>query len=189
MGLLDQLGGMLGGGDAQQALGRLMGGNANLHDPHSQDRTAFHGMVGQASEEDLSSTFSHTARNMDGAAYRDHVTPGAGGTDPLGSVGQGGLGAIAGALLGNLGGGNSGGGGIGSVLGKIPGLGQTDPNQMSSHDVAALADYTRQHHPDAFGRAAAQVGRKDPNLLQSLLGNPAMMSAAATLASKFMSKK
>src|SRR5688572_19965980 len=138
MGLFDPIGGMLGGGDAQQALGRLMGGNANLHGPQSPDRSAFHGMMGQASEDDLSSTFSHAARNMDGAAYREHVTPGAGGTDPLGGLGQGGLGAIAGALLGSLGGGNATGGGMGSLLGRIPGLGQTDPNRMSSHDVAAL---------------------------------------------------
>ena len=188
MGLLDQLGGMLGG-DPQQALGRIMGGNADLHDPNSQDRGALHGMLGHASEDDLSSTFSHAARNMDGAAYRDHVTPGVGGTDPLGGLGQGGLGAIAGALLGSLGGGAGGGGNMAGMLGKIPGLSQTDPNRMSSHEVAALADYTRQHHPDAFGKAAAQVGRKDPNLLQQLLGNPAMMSAAAALASKFMSKR
>ena len=187
MGLLDQLGGMLGGGDPQQALGRIMGGNANFNDPHSQDRTALHGMLGHASDDDLTSTFSHAARNMDGAAYRDHVTPGVGGTDPLGGLGQGGLGAIAGALLGNLGG--RSGGGTGGLLGKIPGLSHTDPNRMSSQEVAALADYTRQHHPDAFGRAAAQVGRQDPNLLQQLMGNPAMMSAAMALASKFMSKR
>lgn len=190
MGLLDQLGGMLGG-DPQQAIGRMMGGGANFHDPQSGDHHAFGQMMGQASDDDLASTFSHAARGMDGQAYRDHVTPGVGGTDPLGRLGQGGLGAIAGALLSNLGGGQgqSSGGGMGSLVGRIPGLSQTDPNRMSSHDVPALADYTRQHHPDAFGRAAAQVGRKDPGVLQQLLGNPAMMSAAAALASKFMSKR
>ena len=180
------------GGDPQQALGRMMGGGANFHDPRSGDHHAFGQMMGQASDDDLAGTFSHAARGMDAQSYRDHVTPGAGGTDPLGGLGQGGLGAIAGALLSNLGGGGSGhgmGGGMASMLGRIPGLSNTDPNRMSSHDVAALADYTRQHHPDAFGRAAAQVGRKDPNLLQQLLGNPAMMSAAAALASKFMSRK
>ena len=197
MGLLDQLGGMLGG-EPQQAIGRMMGGGGKPHDPQSGDHHAFGQMMGQASDDDLSSTFSHAARGMDGQAYRDHVTPGVGGTDPLGGLGQGGLGAIAGALLSNLGGsgqntgggmGGGTGGGMASLLGRIPGLSQTDPNRTSSHDVAALADYTRQHHPDAFGRAAAQVGRKDPGLLQQLLGNPAMMSAAAALASKFMSRK
>ena len=201
MGLMEQLGGMLGGAggnaaggaggagggaDVQQLLGRFMGGGANFNDPHSQDRSALHGVVGHASDDDLTNTFSHAARNMDGAAYRDHVTPGVGGTDPLGGLGQGGLGAIAGALRGNLGGGS--GGGMAGLLGKVPGLSHTDPNRMSSQEVAALADYTRQHHPDAFGRAAAQVGRQDPNLLQQLMGNPAMMSAAMSLASKFMKR-
>ena len=189
MGLLDQLGGMLGGGgDPKDVLGRMMGGGANFDDHQSGDRDAFHRMTQHASDDDLASTFSHAARGMDGQSYRDHVTPGVGGTDPLGNLGGGGLGAIAGALLGNLGGG-SGGGNLAGLMGKIPGLSHTDPNRMSSHEVAALADYTREHHPNAFGRAAAQVGRKDPSLLQSLLGNPAMMSAAATLASKFMSRR
>ena len=194
MGLLDQLGGMLGGGggDPKEVLGRMMGGGANFDDHQSGDRDAFHRMTQHASDDDLASTYSHAARGMDAASYRDHVTPGVGGTDPLGSLGGGGLGAIAGALLGSLGGGGgagAGGGNMAGLLGKIPGLTHTDPNRMNSQEVAALADYTRQHHPDAFGRAAAQVGRKDPGLLQQLLGNPAMMSAAAALASKFMARK
>lgn len=202
MGLMEQLGGMLGGAggnaaggaggagggaDVQQLLGRFMGGGANFNDPHSQDRRHFEQMVGHASEEDLSSAFSHAARGVDANEYREHVTPGVGGTDPLGALGGGGLSTIAGALMGHLAGG--GGANMAGLLGKIPGLSHTDPNRMTPREVASLADYTRQHHPDAFGRAAAQVGRQDPNLLQQLMGNPAMMSAAMALASKFTSRK
>ena len=196
MGLMEQLGGMMGGGsgsgasgaggggDLQQLLGRFMGGGANFQDPQSQDRRHFDQMLGHASDDDLSSAFSHAARGVDAREYRDHVTPGVGGTDPIGSLGGGGMGEIAGALMSHLAGG--GGANMAGLVGKIPGLSHTDPNRMTPHEVASLADYTRQHHPDAFGRAAAQVGRKDPGMLQQLLGNKAMMAAAASMASKFL---
>src|SRR5687767_10340680 len=121
MGLLDQLGGMMnsggsGGGDVQQLLGRFMGGSANVHDPNHDDHRQFQHMMGQSSDEDLSHAFSHAARNVDGREYQQHVTPGAGGTDPLGSVGGGGLATLASALMSNLGGvsgrGSAGGGGM-----------------------------------------------------------------------------
>jgi hypothetical protein len=52
--------------------------------------------------------------------------------------------------------------------------------------VASLADYPRQHHPEAFGRAAAQLGREEPGLLQQLLGHKLLLMAAAGLAGKFL---
>ena len=209
MGLLDQLGGMLndkggagGGGGGQPdlgaLLGRLRGGNANLNDHSSEDAQHFGRMVQGAGHDDLASTFGHAARQVDEHEYREHITPGAGGTDPLGGLGGGALGTLASSLLGNLargkaggsaGGGGAAGGGLGSLLGQIPGLGSTDPNRMSKHDVATLADWTRRNDPDAFGRSAAEVGQKDPSVLQSLLGNKAMMSAAAGLAMKFLSQR
>src|SRR3712207_6587144 len=101
MGLLDQLGGMLnnnqgggGGGqpDLSALLGRFTGGNANLHDPQSDDAQHFGRMVQGAHPDDLSSAFGHAARQVDEHEYRQHVTPGAGGTDPLGGLSGGGLG-------------------------------------------------------------------------------------------------
>jgi hypothetical protein len=127
---------------------------------------------------------AHAARQVDGQEYEEHITPGLRGTDPLGGLGQGALSALAGSLLGNLLGG--GGRDAGSLLGTIPGLRTTDPNQMTADEVARLATYTRQHDPDAFGRSAAEVGRQQPGLLQSLLGNKALMLGAVALAAKVM---
>ena len=204
MGLLDQLGGMLGGnsgggGGGQQDLGALLGrftgGNANLHDPHSEDARHFGQMVQGTNRDDLASAFGHAAGQVDEHEYRQHITPGAGGTDPLGGLSGGAMGMLASSLLGNLAGksgaaaGGLGGAGLSSLLGQIPGLGSTDPNRMSKHDVATLADWTRRNHPDAFGRAAAEVGQREPGVLQSLLGNKAMMAAAAGLAMKFMNQR
>ena len=42
------------------------------------------------------------------------------------------------------------------------------------------------HRPEAFGRAAVQLGREEPGLLQKVLGDNALMLAAAGLAAKFL---
>ncbi len=60
---------------------------------------------------------------------------------------------------------------------------------MSPPEVASLADYLRQHHPEAFGRAAAQLGREEPGLLQQLLGNKLLLHAAAGLAGTFLADR
>ena len=58
--------------------------------------------MGAAHPSVLQEVFSHVAQRMDPQQYADHVTPGAGGTNPLGSIGSGGLATIASALLGKL---------------------------------------------------------------------------------------
>jgi hypothetical protein len=60
---------------------------------------------------------------------------------------------------------------------------------MSPSEVASLADYLRQYHPDAFGRAAAQVGREEPGLLPQLLGHKFLLHAAAGLAGTFLADR
>jgi hypothetical protein len=52
--------------------------------------------------------------------------------------------------------------------------------------VAAIARYTQENHPEAFGKAAAEIGQKQPGLLHSFLGKAAMAAAAAALASHFI---
>jgi hypothetical protein len=60
---------------------------------------------------------------------------------------------------------------------------------MSPQEVASLANYLQQYHPEAFGRAAAQVGQQEPGLLQRLLGHKVLMLAAAGLAAKFLADR
>jgi hypothetical protein len=57
---------------------------------------------------------------------------------------------------------------------------------MNSDDVAKVARYTQQNHPEAFGKAAAQIGQEQPGLLHGFLGKAAMAVAAAALASHFI---
>ncbi len=183
MGLLDQLAGAFG---VREHLDRFARGEANFDDPESTDTKGFEQMVGRAPREDLEEAFGQAARQVDAREYDDHITPGVRGTDPLGGLGSGALGALAGALLGNLTGRGSEGGDLTSL---VPGLSTTDPQRMSRQDVASLASYARQRDPEAFGRAAAQVGREEPSLVTRLLGNKALMAAAAGLAAKYMNDR
>jgi hypothetical protein len=156
----------------------------------------------------LSAALSQAARGMDNDHYQQHITPGVGGTNPLGGIKGAAMTMLAGALMRHLMGGSGGGvgGGIGSMIGglmggggtpqatsrqrsltdMIPGLQTNDPNQMDESQVAALAAYAKQHDPDAFGKAAAEVGQKDPNVLSSLLGNQGMHAVAKGLLGQFM---
>jgi len=91
---------------------------------------------------------------------------------------------LASSLLGNLTG--SSGFDLSRLRQMIPGLHTADPQQMNPQEVAEVANYTRQHNPDAFGRTAAPISRQELGLLQQLLGNKALMLAAAGLATKFL---
>ena len=181
MGLLDQIIGRLGG---QEPLERLAREQANFDDPQSPDFEHWNQLVGAASPEEVQDAMARAAQRVDGREYYEHITPGVRGTDPLGGLGGGTLGKLASRLLGSF----TGDAGVETpqLLQQVPGLHTADPQRMTSQEVASLADYLRQHHPEAFGRAAAQLGREEPGLLQQLLGNKFLLLAAAGLAGKFL---
>lgn len=169
-----------------QGIESLMGGGSQpaAPQPGTPDPQQIQQMLSQMNPQQLQQIFSQTARQMDGQEYAQHITPGLAGTNPLGNVGPGGLSTIAGLLMQHLGAANSGG--IGGLLGRIPGLQTADPNQMDESQVASLARYAQQNHPDIFGRVAAQLGQQQPGLLNSFLGKAGLAAGAAALASHFM---
>jgi hypothetical protein len=161
---------------------RFARGQAAFEDPGSADGRHWNDVVAAAPQEDLQHSLTEAARQVAPQEYDDHITPGARGTDPLGALSGGsGLAMLGGALLRNL------SGGSGALAGLIPGLQTGEPKQMAPGDLASLAKYMRQRQPEAFGRAAAEVGRQRPGLLQSLLGNKALMLGAAVLGANAMS--
>jgi hypothetical protein len=181
MGLLDQIIGTLGG---QEPVERLARGEADFDDPQSPDLAHWKELVGAAPPEAVQDAIARAAQRVDPQEYSEHITPGVRGTDPLGALGGGALGMLAGRLLGSLTGNDHVD--ADQLPQRVPGLRTADPQRMSPTEVASLADYLRQHHPEAFGRAAAQLGREEPGLLQQLLGNKALMLAAAGLAARFL---
>jgi len=184
MGLLDQIIGTLGG---QEPVERLAREEADFDDPQSPDFAHWNELMGAAPPEEVQDAMAQAARRVDPQEYYEHITPGVRGTDPLGALGGGALGTLASRLLGSLTGGD--GANLDQLQQRVPGLHTADPQQMSPQEVAGLADYLRQHHPEAFGRAAAQVGREEPGLLQQLVGNKFLLMAAAGLAGKFLADR
>jgi len=123
MGILDQLSSVLGNS------------NGGGFDPNSQAAQQWGQHVQRTPIDQLAGIFGNTARNMDPNQYRDHVTPGVGGTNPLGML-KGpamamvasllmrhlmkGSGGGAGGPMGGMGG-AGGGGGLGGMLGSVLG--------------------------------------------------------------------
>src|SRR3954464_9253797 len=108
MGLMEELGGMLGG---EHEVQRMANGQGNFEDPNSPDHDRFGQMLGHASPDDLQSAIGQATQQTDADDFANHVTPGVNGTNPLGDVGKGGLSTIASALVGQLQGDSAGAGG------------------------------------------------------------------------------
>ena len=92
---------------------------------------------------------------------------------------------LLGTLMGALGGAasGSGDGGLGG-LGKVLGLGSTDPNQMSADDAAKVMNYARREQPGALQQAVAEK----PWFVKAL-GNPIVMGALTMAAAKLLSNQ
>jgi hypothetical protein len=179
MGLLQELAESLGGDN----LKRISTGQGNFEDQNSPDQNALQEMIKKIDPKQLQQVFGKTAQQVNPEEYSDHVTPGVGGTDPLGKLGAGGLGTIASVLLSRL---KEAGAAVGTGQSDVPGVKTTDPKQMSADEVASMASYAQQNHPEAFGKAAADISQKQPALLHSFFGKAALALAAAGLASHFI---
>jgi hypothetical protein len=184
-------------------LERLAGGNMDPAQPN--DQRDMGQLIGGVPQDAFQQHATSAIGQMDPQEYQNHITPGAGGTNPLGGLGKGMLGSLAGSLVGNMLGGQMGGG-MGSLAGSLAGsmaggqmaqggigglanmlgLGHTDPQQMNEQDVAKMAAHAQQNDPGALAATAAQY-RDQPNVLQSLLGNKGLLLAGAGLAAGVMS--
>jgi hypothetical protein len=184
-------------------LERLAGGNMDPAQPN--DRQDMGQLLGGVPQQDFQQHATNAISQVDPQQYQEHITPGVGGTNPLGNLGKGMLGSLAGSLLGNMVGGQMGGG-MGSLAGSLAGsvlggqaaqggigglanmlgLNHTDPQQMDEQDVAKMAAHAQQNNPGALAATAAQY-QNQPDVLHSLLGNKALLLAGAGLAAGVMS--
>ena len=156
MGLLQEITNTIG----SENLKRFAAGNANLDDPNSPDMQHLQEMIKNVDPGPIAAAPGEGAQKVDPQEYSDHVTPGAGGTNPLGNLSTAGLGSIAAVLVNCLKKTASGGGSSESPLEEVPGLRTTDPKEMDAGDVATVARYAQANHPDAFGQAATQIAAK-----------------------------
>ncbi|HEY4234532.1 MAG TPA: hypothetical protein VGM76_13950 [Lacipirellulaceae bacterium] len=182
MGILQDIAASIGNQDLQ----RLSDGDANFDNTNSPDIGRLQQMIKNIDPEKLQQIFASTAAETDPQEYSDHVTPGAGGTNPLGGLSAAALGSLATILVSHLRNAGASRGASGSPIDQVPDLQTKDPKQMDADDVAAVATYTQQNHPEVFGQAATQVAQQQPALLHSFLGKAALAIGAAALASHYI---
>ena len=64
-------------------------------------------------------------------------------------------------------------------------LGRYLANKGREHGVST-DEIVWDAHPDAFAKAASEIGQRQPSLLEALLGNKALMMGAAVLGAKIL---
>jgi hypothetical protein len=169
---------------SSENLKRLSDGLGNFDSQSSTDVHTLEEMLKNVDPKQLQQILARVAGQIDSREFSDHVTPGVAGTNPLGGLNPAILGSIAAALLARL------KEAVGSenlaALAKHIGLKTTDPKQMNPDDVAVVARYTQKNEPEAFGKAAAQVGQQHPGSLHGFFGKAALAITAAALASHFI---
>jgi hypothetical protein len=160
---------------------RLAQGPGSLQ---AQDYQEWDQMVGAAPPEQFGRATYDAVRQVDSQDYYRHTQPGVDGTDPFGSLQPQQRSGLAESLLGAL-----FNRGLGrQQIAQDAGLGTLDPSRMSPGDLAALSQWAQQNYPQAFGYTAAQY-QKQPDILSSLLGNKALMAAAAALGAKYLADR
>jgi len=70
-----------------------------------------------------------------------------------------------------------------SWLQKMLGLGSSDPTQSSADDVAKLAEYSRQHHPEVFKKVVA-----DKPFFVRWLSKPLVGALVGVIAGKLLNR-
>ena len=158
---------------------RLAQGPNNLQ---QGDYDNWNQMVGAAPPEQFGRATYNAIRQVDPQEYAQHAQPGVNGTDPFGALASNQRTDLAQSLISTL----LGRGVPPQQVQQGAGLPTLDPGRMSPQDLAALAQWTQQNHPKAFGYVAAQH-QDQPDVISSLLGNKALMLLVAGLGAKVLS--
>ncbi len=138
-------------------------------------------MVGSAPPERFGRAAYDAIRQVDQREYYDHTQPGVGGSDPFGALPQPERQGLVERILGEL-----TRRGLGrDEISRRAGVRDLDPSRMSPGDLASLTQWMQRDEPKAYGRVAAQYQDK-PNILESLMGNKALMLMLAGLGGKLL---
>ena len=160
---------------------RLAAGPGGLQ---QQDYQHWNQMVGSAPQGQFGQAVTQAIQQVPQQEYYQHTQPGVGGTDPFGQLQPQQRSGLIGSLLGAV---FDRGVNQQQVM-QGTGLNTLDPNQMSPQQMASVAQWVQQNHPQAFGTAAAQY-QQQPDMLSSLLGNKALMMTAAALGAEYLAHK
>lgn len=148
------------------------------------DYNEWNQMVGSAPPDRFHQAATQAIQQVPHEEYSQHVQPGVGGTDPLGSLQPNQRSSIAQSLIGAL----TGSGMSPSQIQQNTNVQSLDPRQMSPQDLASMLQWTKQNNPNALGNVATQY-QNQPDMLSSILSNKALMGIAIGLGAKYLSDR
>jgi hypothetical protein len=151
------------------------GGNVEQSDMNKWNQT-----VGSAPQNQFANQVTQALGQVDPNEYAQHVTPGAGGTNPLGTLNKSELVQIAEALIPAL---LSNSNKV--TVQQQTGVSNLDPSSISHTDLASLLQFAQQNAPQVLGQVAGQFQNR-PDVLQSILGNKALMSTVTGMGMQFL---
>jgi hypothetical protein len=149
-----------------------------------QARQNWNQTVGAMPQQQFTQAAAQAFQQVDPREYANHTQPGVGGTDPFGSLPQPQQTGLAQTLLNAL----VNRGVNPQQVQQGAGIGTLDPNRMGPQELAALAQWMQQNHPQALGQAAAQY-QNQPDLLSTLMGNKTLLAMGAALGATYLANR
>jgi len=149
-----------------------------------QDYQSWNQNVGSVPQPQFTHAATQAFQQVNPQDYYGHTQPGVAGTDPFGSLPQPQQQGLAQTLLNAL----FNRGVNQQQVAQGAGINNFDPSRMSPQELASLAQWMQQNHPEALGQAAAQY-QNQPDILSSLMGNKALLALGATLGAAFLANR
>jgi hypothetical protein len=137
--------------------------------------------VGNVPPQQFAQASSQAFQQVNPQDYAAHTQPGVSGTDPFGSLQPHQQAGLAQTLLGAL----VNRGVNQQQITQGAGVSTLNPSQMNPQELAALAQWMQQNHPQALGQAASQF-QNQPDLLSSLMGNKGLLALGAILGAGYL---
>ncbi len=141
-------------------------------------------MVGSVPPQQFAQASAQAFQQVDPQEYANHVQPGIGGTNPIGNLIPQQQSSLAQGLLGAL----FNRGVNQQQITQGAGVSTLNPSQMSPSELASLAQWMQQNHPQALGQAASQF-QSQPDILSSLMGNKGLLALGASLGAAYLANR
>jgi hypothetical protein len=141
-----------------------------------EEQTQLNHVLARVPQGQLREAVTSAVKELPSEDYYAHTEPGVNGTDPFGSLAKADLTRVVGSVLGAL----TSKGVTPAEVAQQTGAATSDPKYVTSDDMARIVQWLQQQHPDVLGQVAEHY-QANPNILQTILGNKALMTAIANV--------
>jgi hypothetical protein len=139
-----------------------------------EEQTQLNEALARVPQGRLREAVTNAIKRVPSEEFYAHTEPAVNGTDPFGSLAKADLTRVVASVLGVL----TSKGVTPAQVAQRTGAATSDPKYVTSDDMARIAQWLQQEHPDVIGQVAEQY-QANPKILQVLLGNKALATAVA----------